>query len=256
MPTLTLPRAAGPRAGATVVLTALAAAGASWVAAPNAAAVGENGDIRIHRVGVPFGVSKDDPVVCRFYLDAVNFDVLPGIAYTITPQPPLPTAATVAGTIQLAGGAGHTDPLGLADGQYKLSWTVSGALKEKVFRLNCHDGKQDGAQGQNGPNGQNDQNGQNGHNEQGGPNGQNEQGGPNGQSGPNGQIEDNQRSDAAWGQGGDHSGPQGGVHAGGGGLADTAAAFSPVAAATAVGLVAASGVVYVRLIRRRPHGAA
>ncbi|MEV6762071.1 hypothetical protein AB0N16_15760 [Streptomyces sp. NPDC051105] len=243
MPTLTLPRTTGPRAGATVVLTALAAAGASWVAAPNAAAVGENGDIRIHRVGVPFGVSKDDPVVCRFYLDAVNFDVLPAIAYTITPQPPLPTAATVAGTIQLAGGAGHTDPLGLADGQYKLSWTVSGALKEKVFRLNCHDGKQDGAQG---PNGQNDPNG---HNDQGGQNGQS---GPNG---PNGQIEDNQRGDAAWGQGDDHNGPQGGVHAGGGGLAGTAA-FSPVAAATAVGLVAASGVVYVRLIRRRPHGAA
>ncbi|MEU9387737.1 hypothetical protein AB0D38_45450 [Streptomyces sp. NPDC048279] len=237
MPTLTLPRAAGSRAGATVVLAAIAAAGASWVAAPNAAAVGENGDIRIHRVGVPFGVSKDDPVVCRFYLDAVNFDVLPAIAYTITPQPPLPTAATVAGTIQLAGGAGHTDPLGLADGQYKLSWTVSGALKEKVFRVNCRDGKQDGAPGQNGPNGPNGENGQNG------------------QGGPNGQIEDNQRGDS-WVQGGDRGGPQGGVHAGGGGLADTAAAFSPLAAATAVGLVAASGVVYVRLIRRRPHGAA
>ncbi|MEU5307260.1 hypothetical protein [Streptomyces sp. NPDC021562] len=235
MPTLTLPRSAGSRAGATVVLTALAAAGASWVAAPNAVAQGENGDIRIHRVGVPFGVSKDDPVVCRFYLDAVNFDVLPAIAYTITPQPPLPTAATVAGTIQLAGGAGHTDPLGLADGQYRLTWVVAGALKEKVFRLNCHDGKEDGAPGQNGPNGQNGQNDQNGH---------------------NGQIEDNQHNDASWGKGDDHNGPQGGVHAGGGGLVDTAAAFSPLAAAAAVGLVAASGVAYVRLIRRRPHGAA
>ncbi|MEU2335708.1 hypothetical protein ABZ608_19285 [Streptomyces sp. NPDC013172] len=234
MPTLTLPRSAGSRAGATVVLTALAAAGASWVAAPNAMAQGENGDIRIHRVGVPFGVSKDDPVVCRFYLDAVNFDVLPAIAYTITPQPPLPTAATVAGTIQLAGGAGHTDPLGLADGQYRLTWVVAGALKEKVFRLNCHDGKEDGAPGQNGPNGQNGQNDQNGH----------------------GQIEDNQHNDASWGKGDDHNGPQGGVHAGGGGLVDTAAAFSPVAAAAAVGLVAASGVAYVRLIRRRPNGAA
>ncbi|MEU0964589.1 hypothetical protein ABZ357_03785 [Streptomyces sp. NPDC005917] len=244
MPTLTLPRSAGSRAGATVVLSALAAAGASWVAAPNAVALGENGDIRLHHVGVPFGVSKDDPVVCRFYLDAVNFDVLPAIAYTITPQPPLPTAATVAGTIQLAGGAGHTDPLGLADGQYKITWTVAGALKEKVFRLNCHDGKQDGAHGQNGPNGPN------------GPNGQNEQNGPNGQNVTNGQIEDNQRSDTGWGQGDDHSGPKGGVHAGGGGLVDRAAAFSPVAAAAAVGLVAASGVVYVRLIRRRPHGAA
>ncbi|MEU9975641.1 hypothetical protein [Streptomyces sp. NPDC051014] len=238
MPTLTLPRTVGTRAGATVVLTALAAAGASWAVAPIAAAQGENGDIRIHRVGVPFGVSKDDPAVCRFYLDAVNFDVLTAIAYTITPQPPLPTAATVAGTIQLAAGAGHTDPLGLADGQYKIAWVVGGALKEKVFRVNCHDGKQDGAPGQGGPNG---------------PGGDNGQGGDHG--GPGGQIEDNQRGDS-WVQGGEHGGPQGGVHAGGGGLADAAASFSPLAAVTAVGLVAASGVVYVRLIRRRPHGAA
>ncbi|MGQ4418266.1 hypothetical protein ACN6LA_004880, partial [Streptomyces sp. SAS_269] len=47
MPTLTLPRTFS-RAGATVLLTALAAAGASWVVAPGAAAQGENGDIRIH----------------------------------------------------------------------------------------------------------------------------------------------------------------------------------------------------------------
>ncbi|MCS0602022.1 hypothetical protein NX794_12490 [Streptomyces sp. LP11] len=219
MPTLTLPRAVGARAGATVVLTALAAAGASWVAAPTAVAQGENGDIRIHREGVPFGVSKDDPVVCRFYLDAVNFDILPTIAYTITPQPPLPTAATVSGTIQLAGGAGHTDPLGLADGQYRLTWIVAGAPKEKVFRINCHDGKQDG------------------------------------NPGPGGQIEDHQQNNGAWGQN-DQNGPKGGVHAGGGGLVDTAAAYSPVAAAAAVGLVAVCGAVYFRLIRRRPHGAA
>ncbi|MGW1606622.1 hypothetical protein, partial [Streptomyces eurythermus] len=196
MPTLTLPRAVGSRAGATVVLTALAAAGASWVAAPNAAAQGENGDIRIHNARSTnppsfIGSAKDDPVVCKFFLEAVNFDTLTSIAYTITPQPPLPTAATVTGIIQLAGGAGHTDPLGLADGQYKISWTVGAppALKEKVFRVNCHDGKVEGA--------------------------------------PGGQIEDHQQHDGehqdngSWGQN-DHDGPKGGVHAGGGGLIDTA----------------------------------
>ncbi|MEV7505341.1 hypothetical protein [Streptomyces sp. NPDC093018] len=219
MPTRTFPRTAGTRAGATVVLTALAAAGASWVAAPTAMAQGENGDIRVHRVGTPFGVSKDDPTVCRFYLDAVNFDILPVIAYTITPQPPLPTSATVTGTIQLAGGAGHTDPLGLADGQYRVTWTVAGALKEKVFRVNCRE---------------------------------------NGNQGAPGQIDDHQQehNDTSWGQSGDHSGPQGGVHAGGGGLVDTAAAYSPVGAAAAVGLIAVGGAAYVRRNRRRPHGAA
>jgi hypothetical protein len=217
MPTLTLPRTFRVRAGATVVLTALAAAGASWVAAPTASAAGENGDIRIHHVGVPFGVSKDDPRVCKFYLDAVNFDVLTTIAYTITPQPPLPTAATVAGTIQLAGGAGHTDPLGVADGQYKLTWIVAGAPKEKVFRVNCHDGKRDGER----------------------------------RAGD--RIEDQQG--AGWGHN-EGGGPKGGVHAGGGGLVDTAAAFAPVTAAGAVGLVAVGGVAYFRMNRRRPNGAA
>ncbi|MEU6668905.1 hypothetical protein [Streptomyces sp. NPDC046727] len=222
MPTLKLPRSLGSRTGAAVILTAFAASGASWVAAPPAVAQGANGDIRIHRVGVPYGVSKDDPVVCRFYLDAVNFDILPNIAYIIQAQPPLPTAATVTGIIQLAGGAGHTDPISLTDGQYQLTWVAAGAVKEKLFRVNCHDDKHDG------------------------------------ENGPNGQIADHQQDDGAWGKGDkdDHDGPKGGVHAGGGGLIDTAAAYSPVAAAAAVGLVTVSGVVYVRLIRRRPHGAA
>ncbi|MEU7051141.1 hypothetical protein AB0A67_22680, partial [Streptomyces eurythermus] len=119
MPTLTLPRAAGSRAGATVVLTALAAAGASWVAAPNAAAQGENGDIRIHNARSTnppsfIGSAKDDPVVCKFFLEAVNFDTLTSIAYTITPQPPLPTAATVTGRlVRTSPGHPWIDTLGL-----------------------------------------------------------------------------------------------------------------------------------------------
>lgn len=220
MPSLTLPHGLRARAGATVVLTALAASGASWVAAPAASAAGENGDIRIHRVGVPFGVSKDDPRVCKFYLDAVNFDALTTIPYTITPQPPLASAATVAGAIQLAGGAGHTDPLGVADGQYKITWVVAGVTKEKVFRVNCHEANRDGGRR------------------------------------PGDQIEDRQQGGGgAWGQN-DSSGPKGGVHAGGGGLVDTAAAYAPVAGAGAVGLVAVGGVAWFRQNRRRPHGAA
>ncbi|MFG2122364.1 hypothetical protein [Streptomyces sp. NPDC048710] len=241
MPTLTLPRAVGSRAGATVVLTALAAAGASWVAAPTAVAQGENGDIRVHRVFALPGTGKDESQVCRFYLDAVNFDTLSSIPYTITPQPPLPTSATVTGAVPLAGGAGHTDPLGLADGQYKITWVVAGATKEKVFRVNCRDlAKEDGAHAP----GQIEDHQQN-----------NQQDGQ--QKDPQKDQQSDQRGDAAWGQGGDHNdGPKGGVHAGGGGLVDTSGAFSPVAAAAAVGLVAVSGVAYLRLIRRRPHGAA
>ncbi|KOV70143.1 hypothetical protein [Streptomyces sp. MMG1121] len=223
MPTQTSPRTFGSRAGATVVLAALAAVGASWVAAPNVAAQGENGDIRVHSVGVPYGVTKDEPAVCKFYLDAVNFDILPNIPYIIQAQPPLPSAATLTGVIQLAGGAGHTDAIGLTDGQYKLTWVAAGAVKEKLFRVNCHDGRHD-----------------EGH-------------------GPNGQIEDHQdhhqQDGPGWG-GRDHDDPRGGVHAGGGGVIDKAAAYSPVAAAGAVGLGAVGGVMYLRRSRRRPHGAA
>lgn len=222
MPTVTLPRPFGSRAGAAVVLTALAASGASWVAAPAAVAQGENGDIRIHRAyperdgQMRYDGSKEDSVVCKFYLDAVNFDGLPTIAYTIVPQPPLPSAATTAGTIQLGGGAGHSEVLGLADGQYKLTWTA-GTLKEKVFRVKCPD-KTNRAHGP-------------------------------------GQIEDHeQRGDAAWGR--DQNGPRGGVHAGGGGLVDTAAGYTPVTAAAGVGVVAIGAAVYIRMMRRRNHGAA
>ncbi|MFC4330524.1 hypothetical protein ACFPC0_22610 [Streptomyces andamanensis] len=228
MPTLTVPRTLGSRVGAAAALTALTAAGATWLAAPVAMAQGEAGDIKIHRVGVPFGVSKDDPVVCRFYLDAVNFDVLPTIGYTIQAMPPLPTSATVTGTIALAAGAGHTDPLGLADGQYKLVWTVAGVPKEKIFHVNCRDddGRKEGAQG---PGGQIE--------DQGRGNGEQHSGPGAGQGGQNGQ------------------GPKGGVHAGGGGLA-SAAAYTPVAGAAAVGLVVVGGVAYLRLNRRRTRGAA
>ncbi|EST21904.1 hypothetical protein [Streptomyces roseochromogenus] len=238
MATPTLPRPLRTRAGATVALTALAAVGASWVAAPQAAAQGENGDIRVHSVGVPYGVTKDEPTVCRFYLDAVNFDILPNIAYIIQAQPPLPTAATVTGIIQLAGGAGHTDPIGLTDGQYKLTWVAAGAVKEKLFRVNCHDGHHE-HDGHDGPNGQIEDHDHQDHQDHGDHRGDH----------------DHDRQDGpGWGRRDDP--PRGGVHAGGGGLIDTAAAYAPVAAAGAVGLIALGGTVYIRRNRRRPHGAA
>ncbi|MFJ9539386.1 hypothetical protein ACIRPX_19265 [Streptomyces sp. NPDC101225] len=222
MPTL-MPPSAGARLGAAA-LTVLTAAGASWFAATAAvAAPGDGADIRIHNERVPYGVSKDDPEVCKFYLDAANFGTVASVNYTITAQPPLPTAATVSGTISLAGGAGHTDTLGLADGRYTLQWTIPPTLpgaaatppKEKVFTVSCH--------------GRNDR----------------------GQQGPNRTIEDH-----GPGAGHEGGGPKGGVHAGGGGLVDTVQSYTPLSAAAGVGLVAVGGAVYVRtLIRRRSHGA-
>jgi hypothetical protein len=201
MLTSALPRPVGVRTGATATLAALLLAGTAMIGAPAAvAAPGDNGDIKIHPVGTRFGDPKDTPRVCKFYLDATGFDVAQGITYTIQPQPPLPNTATLNGAITLATGVGHTDPLALPDGQYKVTYKVLGgaaAGKEKVFNVDC----------------------------------------PSAVASP-------------------APGPQGGVHAGGGGLAQTTEAFSPVAGAAAVGLVVVGGVVYFRLLRRRTDGAA
>ncbi|MGW1780905.1 hypothetical protein ACWCQQ_17445 [Streptomyces sp. NPDC002143] len=155
MSTSTLPSARGSRLGATA-LTVLAAAGFTCLAAPSATAVGEAGDIRIHREQVPPGVSKDDPVACRFYLDAANFADLRSVSYTIQAKPPTEGTATVTGTINLTQGAGHTDVLGLAEGSYTLSWDLPSAsggvvasTRVKVFRINCG---QEGRGGGRGPN--------------------------------------------------------------------------------------------------------
>ncbi|MET8946492.1 hypothetical protein ABZX30_23685 [Streptomyces sp. NPDC004542] len=262
MPTLTLPPAVGARLGAGA-LAVLTAAGATWLAAPSATAQGEAGDIRIHRVGVPYGVSKDDPVVCRFYLDAVNFDSLGSINYEITAHPPLPNSATVTGTIALGpnSGAGHTDPMGLADGQYTLTWTVGDVTptptpaptpttKAKVFRVDCH-GRQD--RGQAGAPGT-------GAGDPGNRQGQAQDPGVLGNQAGQGQQEDPGRIEDRGGDAGavgnQDDGPRGGVHAGGGGLVDTTQAYTPLTAAAAVGLVVVCAAVYLRLIRRRAHGAA
>ncbi|MEU1039761.1 hypothetical protein ACFYP4_28050 [Streptomyces sp. NPDC005551] len=197
MPTSTLPRRAAALAALTLAGSALAGAQAA-VAAPVPAVPGAAGDVKIHKVGTPFSDPRDEPKVCEFYLDATNFDVAPSLTYVIQSQPPSPSGATLNGTVALASGGGHSDPLALPDGQYKLTVTGgTGTPKEKVFHVDCP-------------------------------------------------------ADASAAP---SRAPQGGVHAGGGGLAESGA-ISPFAGAAAVGLVVAGGVVYFRLLRRRPDGAA
>ncbi|MGW7266787.1 hypothetical protein [Streptomyces sp. NPDC054842] len=197
MPTTTVPRRAAVLAALTLAGSALAGAQAA-TAAPAPAVPGAAGDVKIHKVGTPFSDPRDEPKVCEFYLDATNFDVAPSLTYTIQSQPPSASGATLNGTVQLASGGGHSDPLALPDGQYKVTVTGgTGAPKEKVFRVDC----------------------------------------------------DKDASPAP------SKAPHGGVHAGGGGLAESSA-ISPFAGAAAVGLVVAGGVVYFRLLRRRPDGAA
>ncbi|MET8024219.1 hypothetical protein [Streptomyces avermitilis] len=261
MTTSSLSRRAGAaRTGAAAALAVLAAATTASIGAPVAfAAPGDEGELRIHRVGAPLGVPKDDSKVCRFYLDATNFDGAATVTYTIEAQPPLPNTATLTGTIILAAGVGRTEPLALPDGQYKLTWPVppstTAPQKEKIFRVDCREENEHGEKEYNGDKESNGASGPQGGGYQGGDSqGGGGQGG--GDSSSQGGGNEGQGGGNGGSQGGEQDGPKGGVRAGGGGLAEMTEAVSPVAATAAVGLVVAGGVTYFRLIRRRPHGVA
>jgi len=142
MPIVVRPRRAR---GRTAALAALTVAGTALIGAPGtaAAAPGDNGDIKIHMAGTTPGTPNDEPKVCKFYLDAVNFDENEHFTWTIDGQGQGPNA----GTGHLSGaatagpdGATHTEDLELSDGLYKVVWkgdTWQGAGKHKVFTVDC-----------------------------------------------------------------------------------------------------------------------
>ncbi|MFF0435995.1 hypothetical protein ACFYU9_27780 [Streptomyces sp. NPDC004327] len=193
---------------------------------------GDNGDVKIHKVGTPTDDPRNEPKVCHFYLAAFNFDTLQEVDWEIAPQPPKADSPTLSGHIVLNSGAGRTPQnedqyLELPNGMYKLTWTFEGehgAGKHKVFKVDCPSG---------GPGGGNNGGGNNG-------------GGNNGGS---------------TGGHGHHKPPHGPVGAGGGGAADTtapaddSAAFG-VGSAIAAGLAGTAGLILIRRSRRRNDGAA
>ncbi|MFE4859079.1 hypothetical protein [Streptomyces sp. NPDC056670] len=136
----TLPPLTSPRARVATI-AALTLAGTVLTGAPTAfAAPGDNGDVKIHSMGTPFTDQRNEPKVCGFYLDAFNFDTVQGVTYQISPQPARAGGASLTGTLQLATGIGHSTPLTLPDGQYKLVWNIvggKGAGKQKVFNVEC-----------------------------------------------------------------------------------------------------------------------
>lgn len=121
----------------------VAAAGACLVLTPPtaSAAPGDNGDVKIHSTLTAFDDQRNEPKVCRFYLAAFNFDGLQEVTWTIDPQPAQKGTGHLDGEITLApDGTGHTGPLTLPNGQYKLEWTFAGEngkAKQKVFKVSC-----------------------------------------------------------------------------------------------------------------------
>ncbi|MEV7671533.1 hypothetical protein [Streptomyces sp. NPDC088752] len=226
---------------ATAAFGGLALAGApSAVAAP-----GDNGDIKVHKVGTPYGDLNDEARVCKFYLAAFNFDILDEVTWEITPQPPRPEVPSLNGRVALNTGMGHSSTLSLPEGQYRVTWTFPGAAatgKQKVFTVDCH-GNGPGGRPGNGPNNNA------GHNNSGA--------NDNWSGNNNGGTANNSGNWSGSGQG---RPPQGAVGAGGGGSVELAAAEDSsafgVGAAVAAGLAGTAGLVMIRRSRRRNDGAA
>lgn len=242
-------------AAAVLTLGGLALAGA-----PSAyAAPGDSGDIKVHSVGTPFGSQRDEPRVCRFYLSASDFETLPQVNWAISRQPSA-NGPALSGQLTLAAGAGHTDPLSLPSGQYRLSWTFRGqtvVVRPKAFQVSCPGDTIASPPPTGGNGGGGNGTGGNGP----GPNADGGNGNGNGNPNATGGNGDN------WNGGSDSSRedswngrpPQGAVGAGGGGSAEVAADDSSgfgIGAAVAAGLAGTAGLVLIRRSRRRDHGAA
>ncbi|MFB8080867.1 hypothetical protein [Streptomyces sp. NPDC056013] len=242
-------------AAAVLTLGGLALAGA-----PSAyAAPGDSGDIQVHSVGTPFGSQRDEARVCRFYLSASDFETLPQVNWAISRQPSA-NGPALSGQLTLAAGAGHTDPLSLPSGQYRLSWTFQGqtvVVRPKAFQVSCPGDTIASPPPTGGNGGGGNGTGGNGP----GPNADGGNGNGNGNPNANGGNGNN------WNGGSDSSRedswngrpPQGAVGAGGGGSAEVAADDSSgfgIGAAVAAGLAGTAGLVLIRRSRRRDHGAA
>ncbi|WP_327716141.1 hypothetical protein OG381_12295 [Streptomyces sp. NBC_00490] len=147
MPTTSLARRAGARTAALAALTvALGPLSGMATAGAVPLAPGDNGTVKIHTAPydsvqrTPYGDPRDEPKVCKFYIDAANFDPGQAITWNIVTQPPVTNGATLSGELALPTGAGHTLDYTLPDGQYKLTWNItggSGAGKHKVFKVDC-----------------------------------------------------------------------------------------------------------------------
>jgi hypothetical protein len=214
---------------AAAALAALAYAGMTLASAPAAfAAIGDSGDIKIHKAGVEHWDTRDDiKGVCKFSLSAFNFESLPQVTWTITPQPPTAAGPTLTDSLVLVAGRGHTEEYALPDGDYLLAWTVpSGVPKQKVFEVDCEKYGDKHGEKNNGHKGA-----------------ENDKG-------------------SGW-EKDDKDAPHGAVPAGGGGMAGdggegSGGDGSSVAVTTALvaGAAGAAGLVLVRRARRRAHGAA
>ncbi|WP_335940336.1 LPXTG cell wall anchor domain-containing protein [Streptomyces sp. PTD5-9] len=133
--------------------TLTAAATAALLLAPTAYATapGDNGTVKIHDAATGEELRKNEPHVCTFYLDAFGFDAGQAVDWRIEAWPP---TAKVKGEVVKTGslaldakGHGRSQDQALSDGHYKLFWNFDGEhgkAKQKVFWVDCGEGKPGG----------------------------------------------------------------------------------------------------------------
>ncbi|WP_128374544.1 hypothetical protein [Streptomyces cavernae] len=106
------------------------------------------GDIKIHKTGTPFSDERDEPKVCGFHLAAFGFGSAEGATWAIEPHPAGSGGDGLDGALPLRSGTGHTLPLSLPDGRYKLTWRItggSGVGRSKTFTVDCTESETPGA---------------------------------------------------------------------------------------------------------------
>jgi hypothetical protein len=130
--------------GALAALVLLLQAGTS-VNAHNQSPPGNNGDIKIHDAGTAQADNRNEPKVCRFYIDGFNFDAQASGKWWINGQGQTDGHTWAHGSWGPADGKGNwrTGVMTLPDGHYKASAEQlmpndpPGGAKTKVFKVEC-----------------------------------------------------------------------------------------------------------------------
>jgi len=123
---------------------------------------GNNGDVKIHDADTAQDDHRNEPHVCRFYIDGFNFDKNSSGTWRIERQAPTGSGVATSDNWGPADAQGNwrTAVMTLSDGHYKLfakqtSPTTAGGEKQKVFWVECAAKTQPGAPGSNNNGGQN-----------------------------------------------------------------------------------------------------
>ncbi|MFF4344580.1 hypothetical protein ACFY00_32225 [Kitasatospora sp. NPDC001540] len=205
-------------------------------ALPAHAAPGDNGDVKIHDSTTAADSQNDDPKVCKFYLDGLNFDAGQSVTWHIDQQPPTGNAQVLSGVLVMPTGTARTTDQSLPDGHYKLFWNFTGengAAKQKVFTVDCAGASSPPPSGSPSPVG-------NG----GGSPSPSPSTSPTGKGGVGG---GSSPSPGRPGPGGPSRTPHGGVAAGAGGSSQD---LNPAEVTVGAALVAGAGYLVVRRLRR------